>query len=207
MRVREAVSADRTQVSAVLGRAFQVEPVYRWLFPDPRQRARVLTPLMHTFTWQMHHGNGTVEVAAVEGRAGIPLVAGAAVWDRPGAVALGGLQTLRALPGLLRATGRRMPKLAHLGEVLERARPDRPHWYLFHIGADPDRQAGGVGTALLRARLAVCDAERQPAYLECCDANVGYYRRFGFEVHDTVQIDAELFSRTMWREPGAVGAP
>ena len=36
--VREATRADRRAVRDVLGAAFQVEPVYVWLFPDPARR-------------------------------------------------------------------------------------------------------------------------------------------------------------------------
>lgn len=41
-----------------------------------------------------------------------------------------------------------------------------------------------------------------PAYLECSDANVAYYERFGFAVRDTVVVDETLSCRAMWRIPG-----
>ena len=56
-----------------------------------------------------------------------------------------------------------------------------------------------MGAALLASMLPRCDA---PAYLECSDANVAYYERFGFAVRDTVVIDDALSCRTMWRHPG-----
>jgi peroxiredoxin len=55
--------------------------------------------------------------------------------------------------------------------------------------------------------LARCDDDGVPAYLECCDANVAYYERFGFAVRDTVVIDRRLSCRTMWRKPSPPSAP
>jgi ribosomal protein S18 acetylase RimI-like enzyme len=87
------------------------------------------------------------------------------VWAEPGAGGPDGLRIARALPGMVRAMGRNLPRLRQLGERLEHARPEQPHWYLFHLGTDPDRQRRGVGTALLRSMLERCDADGTPAYL------------------------------------------
>jgi GNAT superfamily N-acetyltransferase len=202
LAVRTADRDDHARVTAVLGRAFQVEPVYHWLFPDPQVRARRVGPLIGTMLRHLHHPVGVTEVALVDGA-----IVGAAVWDRPGAVGADSLRTARALPGMLRATGRKLPELAKLGRRLEHARPEEPHWYLSHLGADPDRQHHGVGSALLHSMLARCDDDGVPAYLECCDANVAYYERFSFAVRDTVVIDEGLRCRTMWRQPSPPSAP
>ncbi|MEC3979979.1 GNAT family N-acetyltransferase [Amycolatopsis sp. H20-H5] len=194
--VRTASRSDRRRVAEVLGRAFQVEPVYEWLYPGTGLRARRLPLLLGTFVWRLHPGLGIVEVAVADGE-----VIGAAVWDRPGAVRAGPVRTARALPGMLRAVGSRLPKLAALGEALEKARPEESHWYLFHLGADPEWQSRGAGTALLRARLEQCDIDGLPAYLECKQSHVPYYARFGFEVIGEVKIDDSLSTLTMWREP------
>ena len=202
LAVRTADRDDHARVTAVLGRAFPVDPVYRWLFPDPRVRARRTGPLIGTMVRHLYRGRVVTEVALDDGA-----LVGAAVWGQPGAEQPDGVRIARALPGMLRAMGRSLPRLVRLGERLEHARPQQPHWYLFHLGADPDRQRHGVGGALLRSMLERCDADGVPAYLECCDANVAYYERFGFAVRDTVAIDDELSCRTMWREPTAPPAP
>ena len=194
LAVRESTARDRRAVAAVLGRAFQVDPVYRWLYPDPTARERRLGSLMDVYLRHLHAGMGTVEVATDPAGA----IVGAAVWDRPGALSSARWHIVRALPGMLWATGRDLPRLARLGEVLEAARPSPPHWYLFHLGAEPDHQRSGIGTALLDSMLARCPTG---AYLECCDANLDYYRRFGFAPADTVEVDETLSVRTMWRDP------
>ena len=197
LAVRTADRDDHTEITAVLGRAFQVEPVYHWLFPDPAVRARRVGPLIGTMLRHLHRRLGLTEVAMVDGA-----IVGAAVWDRPGTAGPPDWRFAFAVPGMLRAMGRELPRLVRLGEVMGRARPAEPHWYLSHLGADPERQRGGVGTALLRSMLPRCDADGTPAYLECSDANVAYYERFGFAVRDTVVVDETLSCRAMWRIPG-----
>ena len=157
LAVRTADPDDHARITAVLGRAFPVDPVYRWLFPDPRVRAQRTGPLIGTMVRHLHR-TAITEVALSDGA-----LVGAAVWDRPGAVDAPGWRIALALPGMVRATGRDLPRLVRLGERLEGARPERPHWYLFHLGADPDRQRRGVGSALLRSMLERCDIEGAPA--------------------------------------------
>lgn len=195
--IRDATRADRRAVVDVLGAAFQVEPVYAWLFPDPAVRRRRLGPLIRTTVDHKHRDVGLVQVADVAGR-----VAGVAVWDAPGRVEPGRGHILRALPGMLWAVRRRLPDLVRLGAAFEAARPAERHWYLSHLGVDPGRQGLGVGTALMRAMPPARDGTA--AYLECKPAHIGFYERFGFAVSGEVTIDPTLSVVTMWRPgPGA----
>jgi MFS family permease len=53
----------------------------------------------------------------------------------------------------------------------------KPHWYLWLLGVDPDRQGQGVGSALLAPILARADAEGLPCALETLtERNVWFYR-------------------------------
>jgi GNAT superfamily N-acetyltransferase len=194
--VREATRADRAAIGEVLGAAFQVEPVYHWLFPDPALRRRRLGPLLRTMVTHLHRDLGVVHVATD----GDDIV-GVALWDAPGAAKPGRGRILRALPGMLRAMGRRLPRLARLGGPLDAARPSTPHWYLSHLGVAPHLQGRGVGTALMRAMPPLRDGA--PAYLECKPENVAFYQRFGFDLSGEVTIDADLLLLTMWRPPVA----
>jgi ribosomal protein S18 acetylase RimI-like enzyme len=59
----------------------------------------------------------------------------------------------------------------------------QPHWYLWVIGVEPERQRHGVGKALLRPMLERAAAEGAPCYLETHkERNVAYYQAFGFEL-------------------------
>jgi ribosomal protein S18 acetylase RimI-like enzyme len=191
--VRTATRADRRAVADVLAAAFQVEPVYAWLFPDPAVRRRRLRPLLRAALGR-RRDHGVVEVAQVDGA-----VVGVAVWEAPGDTGPGAGRTLLALPGTVWAAGRRFPALLRVGGTLHAARPATPHWYLSHLGVAPERQGAGVGSALLRAMPPL--RERAPAYLECKPAHVGYYERFGFAVTGEVVVDPTLTVVTMWYEP------
>ncbi|GAA5156686.1 hypothetical protein GCM10023321_32950 [Pseudonocardia eucalypti] len=91
-----------------------------------------------------------------------------------------------------------------IGDVFQAARPSTPHWYLFHLGADPQAQRRGVGTALLRSMLPRLDERELPAYLECKPELVSYYGRFGFAETGTLPVRGlEVVMRSMWREPRA----
>lgn len=174
---RPATRRDVPAVCVVLARAFHDDPVYRFAVPDPQRRAQVLPGLMRTMITRLHAGMGPTEVIEAEGH-----VVGVAAWDAPGRVAPGTRRSVRALPGLVRALGPRLPAFGELGTALERARPHVPHRYLFHLGTDPGWWGHGVGTALLRPGLAAADAHGDPVYLETRPENVGYYQRFGFAV-------------------------
>jgi GNAT superfamily N-acetyltransferase len=105
-----------------------------------------------------------------------------------------------AAPFLLGAHTRRALRL--LFEIDGR-HPKEAHWYLATLGTEPARQGTGIGSALLRERLAAADEEGVPAYLESSKArNVPLYARFGFEVVEEFQSSAAAPTIwRMWREP------
>ena len=109
-----------------------------------------------------------------------------------------------ALPGYLRAFGRRLVIVSRYQYVAVSAHPrEEPHWYLAFIGVDPVWQGHGVGAALLRSRLRRCDQEGLPAYLESSKlGNVPLYQHFGFHVTGTLGLpEGAPVVSTMWR-PG-----
>ena len=182
----------------MLARAFHDDPAFGWLLPAERSRHR---RLRRYFVTELHHESlrhGAVEVACADGR-----VAGAAVWFPPGTWS--GTEA-SALPGYLRAFGRRFVVVAQYQSVAVHAHPrEEPHWYLAIIGVDPVRQGYGVGAALLRSRLRRCDEEGLAAYLESSNLdNVPLYQHFGFHVTGTLGLpEGAPVVNTMWR-PGDV---
>ncbi|KAB2376105.1 GNAT family N-acetyltransferase [Actinomadura montaniterrae] len=197
--VRAAGGADADALAAVLGRAFDDDPVWRWILPDDASRVRRLTGVFGILLRQVHLRHGGTEAA---GRG--PDVEAAALWDPPGLwrVPLRA-QAAQAVP-LLRALGRRVPAaLRALGEI-EKHHPPEPHWYLAVLGTDPPAQGNGLGGALLRSRLDRCDAEGVPAYLESSkERNVPYYERFGFRVTRELALPGRGCPPVwlMWRDP------
>ena len=79
--------------------------------------------------------------------------------------------------------------------------PDGPHWYLHDIATSPDVRGQGIGSALLRRRLALIDAQPAPVFLEATtDASRRLYERYGFSVVAEVSTLPETLSYAMIRE-------
>ena len=86
---------------------------------------------------------------------------------------------------------------------MESRLPDEPHWHLFFLGVDPERQGQGVGSALMRPMLERLDREGTPVYLEAStERSRALYIRHGFVCLDEVRLPGggpPLWR--MWREP------
>jgi len=148
-------------VPAVLTEAFVDDPVVRWLSPEPDDRRR-LQP--HFYRALLTHPSAEAYLAGDR--------AGAAIW-----------LTLTTAPaadegGPDTAPGRR---LRALGEALRLRHPDgEPHLYLPCVGVVAAHRGTGLGSAMLRHRLARADG--LPAYLEASSARSrALYLRHGFE--------------------------
>ncbi|SOJ52711.1 hypothetical protein MSIMFB_00221 [Mycobacterium simulans] len=181
-----------------MARAFYDDPVMIWLLPDDEARTTQLRRLFATMTRHHHLSRGGVEVAC-DG----PGIGAAALWDPPNQWRETRLGELAMTPTLLRVFGARMAKGRAVQEVMKRAHPEEPHWYLAAVGSDPTVRGQGFGQALLQSRLERCDAEYCPAYLESSKPeNVPYYERFGFTVTGEIALpDGGPSMWPMWREP------
>ena len=74
--------------------------------------------------------------------------------------------------------------------AVDKVHPAEPHWYLALLGTDPAVQGRGVGSALLAPAMQQADAEGVSCYLETQkEANIAYYRRFGFEETERLTPD------------------
>jgi len=200
MTVRPGTRADIDQAAITLSRAFaDVEP-FTWIQPDPGLRARMEPAMFRAALRHLYPIEGGAEVFAEGGK-----VMGCAMWAPPGRWKASTWGQLRSAPLMVRALG--MKNLAEYGrrgraveDALQAAHPAEPHWYLAGIGADPDSQGRGIGTALVSSGLARCDREGTHAYLECLLSLVPYYRRFGFEVIAEVDMPKGTPPQaSMWR--------
>src|SRR3954464_14467860 len=142
--VLRAEMAHIPEMSAMLARAFEDDPVWRWLLPDPAQRAKHLPRFFSVLARHHHRAGGGVQVARRDGTIGA-----AALWDPPGRWSHTPLEQLRAMPTLLHALGRRVTTAMRVDAVMHAAHPEEPHWYLAVIGSDPTVRGGGFGQALM----------------------------------------------------------
>lgn len=196
VQVRPAVRADVGALSETLSRAFVDDPVMCWMLPDAERRRRKLASLFSALARHHHLAGGGVEVA-VDDRG---VIGAAALWDPPGRWRQTWSEQLLAMPGLLLTFGRSLRRGMVLEELMQKAHPEEPHWYLAIIGSDPGVRGTGFGQALMRSRLDRCDAEHAPAYLESSNpANVPYYQRFGFEITGEITPPGGPSLIPMWR--------
>jgi ribosomal protein S18 acetylase RimI-like enzyme len=176
---------DRQAAAQVATRAFLDDAYFAYLLPGERFRAHAL-PIL--FGGQIAHLGRYGRIVVV--RDDRDRVMGVAVWLSTGGFPLSLGVQIAQIPSSLRALYPR-PHSIKLGGVYLRellnVHPKEPHWYLMLLAVDPTMQRSGVGTMLMNDGIARIDAENVDAYLETQKLdNLAYYRRFGFELRETL---------------------
>lgn len=194
--MRKATDADVPRLAEALARAFQDDPVFRWLVPDDAERLWRSERAFSLYLRKVYLAHD--ECYTTEG------VVGGALWMPPGTWHLGPLAQLRLMPGMILAMGGRLPRTLRAIATIESNHPKEPHWYLPFVGVEPESQGRGIGTALMRPILDRCDRERLPAYLEATTPrNRACYERQGFEVTEEFRFPKDgPPAWRMWRNPG-----
>lgn len=173
---------------------FHDNEIWSWMLPRDWQRHRVLRRFYRAMLRHVFAPRRTAWTTTD--------LAGGALWMAPGALDQTGrerfIETASLLP--LGATG--LGRGARFEELMGRHHPREPHWYLNTLSVRPDAQRRGYGSALIAPGLARADAEGLPAYLETQrESNIPFYRRFGFELIDRVQLSDSPPLWLMWRGP------
>ena len=178
-------------------------PSFRFVFPDPRRRAKVL-PVFFEATVRDAIPYGAV-LAATHG----DRVDATSVWLPPGGFPWTLRRKLRAAPAFARvmvAAPRSFRMFMRFGGNMEATHRDEQHWYLVVLSVRPESQRRGLGSALVEPILDRAHRDALPCWLETFDpANVAFYQRFGFEVIDPAfpAIPGGPTLTTMRRPPGA----
>jgi ribosomal protein S18 acetylase RimI-like enzyme len=181
----------------VLRRAFDTDPVVNWVVRQDGGRDAAMAWLFRlTLDLAMPLGHVYTTDDGM----------GAALWTPPGRVGSGQLLQAWRLPGFVRSVGlRRLSRVVQGVGALAAKHPRASHWYLSELAVDPPAQGRGIGSALLRDRLAACDRLRLPAYLESSNPrNTSLYERHGFRVVQEHRMGGDgppIW--LMWREAGA----
>lgn len=174
VRVAEVSEADTVLNTLML--AFASDPPVRWLMSTPDD---------YLAGFKGFAGGMGGPGMAAEGGYLADDGAAAALWLPPGVTSDGDAMMAAITPFMTEAKG---AVAGQVSEAMAQHHPHEPHWYLAMIGVDPARQGRGLGSALLKAGLARCDADGLIAYLESSHPrNVPLYERFGFEVMGVVQ--------------------
>ena len=190
LRPRVATSDDVRTLSTMMSEAFFDDPIFGWCFPDSARRREILPPWFELVV-RANLGHGEVYTTD-------DVVAGA-VWLPPEVEDDEQLTT-----ALVEASGEFAERLFTAFELMGELHPHEAHHYLFLLGTSRTWQGRGVGSALLRAVLDMCDRDAMPAYLEAtAERNKALYLRHGFEVVGEIKLPNGPSMWPMWRNPKA----
>ena len=195
LTIREASPADHAALTESLVDAFFDDPVTVWSSPHAASRRKMLRKFF---------------AAYLKAKQKYDLVwadddlTGAALWLPPGKWKNTLSEDMALLPSMLYPRLLARAPLVGYGlyrtEQLHPAHPD--HFYLATIGVSPAGQGKGIGSALLKPVLDICDRDGVPAYLEASKfENVDYYARFGFRLTSETKLPRGPSVYLMWRDP------
>jgi GNAT superfamily N-acetyltransferase len=172
---RSAGALDES--AALLGSAFVDDPVMRYYFEGPRDRAALVRKTMRLAAGlTLRHGNA-IRLEAEAGLVGVALLLPPAVPDFPLSAILGAV--LRT-PALWRPRG--LSRYFGVASSVGAHRPAFPCWTLVSLGVAPSMQHRGHGTRLLAEVLQGLPAGA-PVFLETYNPrNLPFYGRQGFEL-------------------------
>jgi GNAT superfamily N-acetyltransferase len=191
-----ATDADLDTAVATIVAAFHEDPLWSWMFPDPRKRTEQHSTVFGLYA-QSALPKGGVWMADHSGSA-------VAVFTPPGELELSKDAERRLASFLREALGDHAPAVEETLERFEAAIPEGPpFYYLSFLGTHPESRGRGIGMALLAELAAQADREGRPTYLESTNpANTPRYERLGFSGQSEFSTPDELHTvTTMWREP------
>jgi GNAT superfamily N-acetyltransferase len=193
---RIASEADRATAVATLVAAFDADPLWSWICPDPARRSE-----QHATIFGLYAASALPNEGVWMSDADASAVA---VFTPPGGRELSE-EAEGQLEALMREElGDHAPAVLETMERFEAAIPaGPPFYYLSFLGTRPDARGRGLGMGLLAELVERADREGKPTYLESTNpANNPRYERLGFEARGGFSTPDDLhIVTTMWREP------
>jgi ribosomal protein S18 acetylase RimI-like enzyme len=179
-KVRAATAEDQSQLVDTLMVAFVADPFARYMGPDASQ---------------YHAGRAMFDAMAAAsiaaggawlGRTAQGLCGSSSLWFPPGTAPPEDAMTAAVLEAV---APDRLETVGQVFAAMTAYHPEEPHWYLALLGADAHFQGQGLGAALLKHTLQICDEAGDVAYLESSNPrNISIYERHGFEVTGEIRI-------------------
>ena len=168
--------------------AFAADPMVRFLFPTASSYLQAARPVFDLYAGTAIQ-DGTMWT--------IDDFAGVSTWLSPI-----GKQDFDPLEVVLErhVPADRLDESTKCFDQLHALHPTEPHWYLPIIGVDPASWGHGRGGRLMEYTLKIVDAENLPVFLESTNPlNVSLYKRFGFEVIQTLELGGKPIVTPMIR--------
>jgi len=191
-----ATESDLDIAVATIVAAFREDPLWSWLFPDPRQRTTQHTAVFGLYAEAALPKDG-VWMADEQASA-------VAIFTPPGERELSEEAEARLKRFIQEALGDHAPAVMETLHRFEAATPAAPpFYYLSFLGTRPETRGQGIGMGLLAELAALADREGRPIYLESTNpANNPRYERLGFAGQAEFSTpDGLHIVTTMWREP------
>jgi len=182
--VRPIAAAEAEVAAVLLARAFDADPMFRFLLPDGRNRAVWLRVLMGLSVAQALARGGAWTTAD---HGGAILTADPGGYPFAWHHGAGVLLRWWRWPGLPVPTLRLVRDGLAVDRAMARLHLRQPHVYVHVLGVDPARQGTGAGGRLMRHAVARAEAIGVPLYLETTNPrNLSFYRHCGLDVCDEV---------------------
>lgn len=186
---RRADASDVPDLTRTLSEAFFDDPVFMWWIADPERRQAILPPTFKILV----EATLPAEHVYIGGDS-----SAGAVWLPPG----GDDDDDEMASALGEVAEEYAERLQQLTELLDRHHPSDPHYYLFFLATRLAWQGQGLGSAMMRPVLEICDRDGVPAYLEAtAERNRDLYLRHGFRVTEELRLPDGPPVWRMWRDP------
>lgn len=198
--VRRVGQEARESVANTVAASFADDPIWQWIYDTDRTIPIETGIVLARMLVARSTPGDVIHSVADEGAI--------ALWTAPRESSSSENEKLRdgqATPfmlGFAEQLGDRISITGTLSVAMAEHRPKEPHWYLGILGAHPDRQSQGLGSKVLGAMLAECDALGLPTFLESSNPrNYGFYQRHGYVETGELTVDDSPPLLGFWRLP------
>lgn len=194
----------RDQITAIWADAFEQDPLMKWVFPDDSARLGCLRQWWGFLLDRLPvgaelHGTRTDGCVAYWQPPRDGEAQSTSRDDDSEEMSDWAVEFAALMSELL---GDLAPSRLEALDKMHQARLTEPHWYLSVLGTSSSRQSKGLGGKVLAPMLNRCDRIGELAYLESTNpANVGFYRRHGFESIGEFTVGDGVLITPMVREP------
>jgi ribosomal protein S18 acetylase RimI-like enzyme len=181
-KIIKAGKKDIPALRDTMVKAFQDDPFTNWLVKQDEKRDKRFEAMFEctlgAFGLRYDHLYTNEERS------------GAAVWIPPGKINADSFSNILLLPAWIKVVGlTRIPQVLKATNYISGFHPGPEYFYLMSLGTLPSMQGKGIGSALLKPVLDICDKDNIPACLETSDEkNIRFYQKHGFTVKQEIII-------------------
>jgi ribosomal protein S18 acetylase RimI-like enzyme len=203
--LKDFIEAQIEDLSNLIARAFQTDPLFVYLYPDSTER-KVKSVKFCEYMLLVGIKMGEVYITSSEN-------IGVAIWmayyikdhvleKQPKEIIRRLRRVMKDVFSDPQFTSRHNIFNDDVNIAFHNERAKYPHWDLTLIAVDPLHQGKGYGSKLIKAKLAEIDEQNLPCSLHTeNEKNVKLYEHFGFKIVEKISVpNSELKSWAMIRK-------